>query len=229
MTPAQPQANCYLIRCHKDTPKVHVQKNAGLLCAPRCGNPIVLQVSLFPCPSAELKRLPDIALTTFSLVYNTAEDVDMLPSVLQVGLAAAVSKGTSIVEPLQVKPICLLPLLHRLWNSLRFSDVREWTDSHRKPTQGAFHRKRSARGEVIRLPLVEPQVNHASAYQKGRAALVHRHGCQLMFEKAGMPSGEEFLPSICRTKAHHRAARYPFSSSNWQWHQIATNCCCVMG
>eukprot|EP00971_Amphidinium_carterae_P265176 5260137-Amphidinium_carterae.1 len=100
---------------------------------------------------AELKRLPDTAFAMLANIYNVSEDLGHLPSALQRGMIAAISKGSSIVGPLQVRPICLLPMLHRVWSSSRFQDLADWADKVTSESQAAFKRRRSAQGEVVQL------------------------------------------------------------------------------
>eukprot|EP00971_Amphidinium_carterae_P063649 1259522-Amphidinium_carterae.1 len=100
---------------------------------------------------AELKRLPAPAFAMLANLFNVAERVGRLPHALQRGMIAAVSKGNPVVKPLGVRPICLLPLLHRVWSSSRFQDMADWADLSTSKSQAAYKRHRSAQGEVIAL------------------------------------------------------------------------------
>eukprot|EP00971_Amphidinium_carterae_P327134 6458311-Amphidinium_carterae.3 len=100
---------------------------------------------------SELKRLPWTAFAMLANLFNVAEDVGHLPRALQKGMIAAISKDSSTVKPLQVRPICLLPMLHRIWSSCRYHDMSDWADAVTSPAQAAFKRGRSARGEVVKL------------------------------------------------------------------------------
>eukprot|EP00971_Amphidinium_carterae_P332754 6467060-Amphidinium_carterae.1 len=100
---------------------------------------------------AELKRLPSPAFAMLANIFNVSEQVGHLPDALQRGMIAAVSKGSSVVQPLGVRPICLLPMLHRVWSSSRFQHMANWADHTTAEAQAAYKRNRSARGEVIEL------------------------------------------------------------------------------
>eukprot|EP00971_Amphidinium_carterae_P226675 4495797-Amphidinium_carterae.5 len=99
----------------------------------------------------ELRRLPWTAFAMLANLFNVAEEVGHLPRALQRGMIAAIAKDSSTVTPLQVRPICLLPVLHRIWSSCRYHDMSDWADAVTSPAQAAYKRGRSARGEVVKL------------------------------------------------------------------------------
>eukprot|EP00971_Amphidinium_carterae_P255924 5081485-Amphidinium_carterae.2 len=100
---------------------------------------------------SELRRLPWTAFAMLANLFNVAEDVGHLPQALQKGMIAAIAKDSSTVTPLQVRPICLLPVLHRIWSSCRYHDMSDWADAVTSPAQAAYKRGRSARGEAVKL------------------------------------------------------------------------------
>eukprot|EP00971_Amphidinium_carterae_P061582 1219176-Amphidinium_carterae.1 len=63
------------------------------------------------------------------------------------GWVYPIAKTGHVADPSAVRPITVLSAIHRLWSSVRYQHLRQWTELILDPAQSAFRVGRSARKE----------------------------------------------------------------------------------
>ena len=99
---------------------------------------------------AELKAMPQQFYSDLALVMNRIEQADMgWPTSLARAWIAAIPKTRR--EASDIRPIAVLPVLHRLWSSARGSLLRDWLHRLQPECQCAYRTGRSVEDEVAVL------------------------------------------------------------------------------
>ena len=73
--------------------------------------------------------LPDAALQLIADLLHIVENTGRWPVALEEAIVAMLTKGGT-AEPDDRRPIVLLPLLYRLWASLRAQELQAWLREH---------------------------------------------------------------------------------------------------
>eukprot|EP00971_Amphidinium_carterae_P174995 3469111-Amphidinium_carterae.1 len=109
----------------------------------------------------------------------------------------------------EVRPIALLPMIHRVWSSLRFRQLQPWCERVLDPVQAAFRPKRSTKLELhaildmlsrrlsMHTPTFVGQLDLAKAFPRLHAG----KACRFALE-AGLPSWlVNFVETTCLKKS----------------------------
>ena len=74
----------------------------------------------------ELQALPNAALAQLARVLNLIEETGEWPETAVLGLVALIPKAVHSAEPLGQRPITIMPLVYRLWASVRGRQCSSW-------------------------------------------------------------------------------------------------------
>eukprot|EP00971_Amphidinium_carterae_P158694 3146027-Amphidinium_carterae.1 len=99
----------------------------------------------------ELHALPDASFAMLASLFNTLEAAEDMPSQLMGAWTKPLPKSGTSAEALGVRPITILPLIHRVWSGLRYRQLQGWVNSVLHPSQAAFRQGRSCKSEVQAL------------------------------------------------------------------------------
>eukprot|EP00971_Amphidinium_carterae_P315239 6265471-Amphidinium_carterae.3 len=68
----------------------------------------------------ELRQLPKPALAMLAAIMNEMERTGSMPDPLMRGCTRPIPKQGYSAEPLSIRPITILSLVHRVWSSVRY-------------------------------------------------------------------------------------------------------------
>eukprot|EP00971_Amphidinium_carterae_P087263 1726776-Amphidinium_carterae.1 len=80
-------------------------------------------------------------------LYNEMEKRGQMASTLMTGWISPIPKDGHVASTASIRPITVLPVLHRAWSSIRFRHLQPWCNAVLDSSQSAFRAGRSARGE----------------------------------------------------------------------------------
>ncbi len=77
----------------------------------------------------ELKYLPDAAYRALARILNLIEKTGKWPKAAVMGLVAMIPKAKASNEHLGQRPITIMPLIYRMWASVRGRQCSSWMSS----------------------------------------------------------------------------------------------------
>eukprot|EP00971_Amphidinium_carterae_P215225 4271580-Amphidinium_carterae.2 len=99
----------------------------------------------------ELRALPEAAMASLAAVLNSMEAEQVVPEALSSGWVCAIPKVGSVSGALNVRPITILSLIHRLWSGVRFTHLQDWMAKVLHDSQSAYRSGRSVKKEIHQI------------------------------------------------------------------------------